>query len=157
MRNTTYALLIIIAWGASAMAGGMRAAPASLARAHAPVGLQADGRVIVPTNQVLSPAGFQVTFPGWPTDLALSPDGRLLAVLNSSGLVLIRVEDRAIMQTLPLARDGNSFTGIAWTPDGTAVTRGEYRARSSAAWRHSAPPSTARAPVAAIPPRAASR
>jgi YVTN family beta-propeller protein len=121
MRNTTYALLIIIAWGASAMAGGMRAAPASLARAHAPVGLQADGRVIVPTNQVLSPAGFQVTFPGWPTDLALSPDGRLLAVLNSSGLVLIRVEDRAIMQTLPLARDGNSFTGIAWTPDGSAI------------------------------------
>ncbi len=39
-------------------------------------GDSSDGRIVVPTNQVLSPAGRQVTFSGRPTDLALSPDGR---------------------------------------------------------------------------------
>jgi len=42
------------------------------------VGLQPDGRVVVPTNQILEPAGTQVTFPGRPVDLALSEDGKLL-------------------------------------------------------------------------------
>ncbi len=41
------------------------------------VGELKDGRIVVPTNQVLSPMGRQVAFPGRPTDLALSPDRRL--------------------------------------------------------------------------------
>ena len=49
------------------------------------VGRQADGRILVPTNQILSPAGRQVVFPGRPVDLvmasALKPRlrGRILA------------------------------------------------------------------------------
>ena len=35
------------------------------------VGLQPDGRIVVPTNQILQPAGTQVTFPGRPVDLLL--------------------------------------------------------------------------------------
>jgi YVTN family beta-propeller protein len=97
------------------------AAAAELDRDRAAVGRQADGRIIVPTNQVLEPAGFQVEFPGRPTDLALSPDGALLAVMNSRDLVLIRVEDRAIMQTLPLPGGGHAFVGIVWARDGSEI------------------------------------
>jgi YVTN family beta-propeller protein len=70
---------------------------------------------------VLNPAGFQVEFPGRPTDIALSPDGALLAVMNKDSLVLIRVRDRAIMQTLPLPKGGHTFVGIIWAPDGSAI------------------------------------
>ncbi|MCD6597693.1 MAG: hypothetical protein J7L04_08405 [Bacteroidales bacterium] len=65
------------------------------------VGPQPDGSILVPTNQLLRPAGFQITFPGRPVDLSLSPDGKWLAVLNKNSLDLIRVLDRTIMQTLP--------------------------------------------------------
>ena len=37
------------------------------------VGPQPDGSILVPTNQLLRPAGFQVTFPGRPVDIALLP------------------------------------------------------------------------------------
>lgn len=64
------------------------------------VGPQPDGSILVPTNQLLRPAGFQILFPGRPVDLALSNDGKWLAVLNKNSLDLIRVLDRTIMQTL---------------------------------------------------------
>jgi Dual specificity phosphatase, catalytic domain len=41
-------------------------AAGALAQNDVKVGLQPDGRIIVPTNQVLKPAGTQVTFPGRP-------------------------------------------------------------------------------------------
>jgi YVTN family beta-propeller protein len=86
---------------------------------RAVVGRQPNGQIVVPTNQVLNPAGFQVEFPGRPTDLALSPDGNLLAVLNNASLVIIRINDRAIMQMLPTP--GHTFVGLAWTPDGRTI------------------------------------
>ncbi len=46
------------------------------------VGPQPDGSFLVPTNQLLRPAGFQVYFPGRPVDLALIPDKKLLIVKN---------------------------------------------------------------------------
>ena len=51
------------------------------------VGPQADGSILVPTNQLLRPAGFQMLFPGRPVDLALSPDGKWLAVLDRKSVV----------------------------------------------------------------------
>ena len=77
------------------------------------IGQQPDGSILVPTNQLLRPAGFQLLFPGRPVDLALSPDGKWLAVLNKNSLDLIRVLDRTIMQTLPL-KGGGSFNGVAF-------------------------------------------
>ena len=84
------------------------------------VGPLADGRVIVPTNQVLSPAGWQVTFAGRPTDLALSPDGRHLAALCHKQIVVIDIELRQAVQKVPYAtlHGGGSFNGISYTPDG---------------------------------------
>src|SRR5205085_2563785 len=61
------------------------------------VGQTADGRIVVPTNQVLKPAGSQVTFPGRPSDLALSPNGRWLAVLSRREVVSIEVESGKVL------------------------------------------------------------
>jgi len=83
------------------------------------VGPQEDGRIIVPTNQVLSPAGRQVIVGGRPTDVALSPDGRWLAVLNLREVVLVNVESGEVVGKAP-NRD-ESFKGIVFAPDGKRV------------------------------------
>ena len=57
------------------------------------VGVQPDGRIVVPTNQILKPAGRQVTFPGRPVDLALAEDGKVLVVKNMRDLVFIDLAD----------------------------------------------------------------
>jgi len=90
------------------------------------IGQQPDGSVLVPTNQLLRPAGFQLLFPGRPVDLALSPDGKWLAVLNKNSLDLIRVLDRTIMQTLPL-KGGGSFNGVAFSSDGNRIYASQSR------------------------------
>ena len=66
------------------------------------VGLQPDGRIVVPTNQILQPAGKQVTFPGRPVDLVLTHGGKTLVVKNMRNLVFIDVATGAIKQTLAL-------------------------------------------------------
>jgi YVTN family beta-propeller protein len=66
------------------------------------VGRQPDGRIVVPTNQVLSPAGKQVTFPGRPVDLAFADEGKTLVVKNMGSLVFIDVATARIKQTLEL-------------------------------------------------------
>jgi YVTN family beta-propeller protein len=69
------------------------------------VGLQPDGRIVVPTNQVLKPAGTQVTFPGRPVDVALAEGGKTLVVKNMRDLVFIDVATAKIKQTLELHPD----------------------------------------------------
>jgi YVTN family beta-propeller protein len=68
------------------------------------IGMQSDGSVIVPTNQVLRPAGKQVTFLGRPVDLALTEDGKTLVVKNLRDLLFIDVATAKIRQTLELDR-----------------------------------------------------
>ena len=74
-------------------------------------GLQADGRIVVPTNQILTPAGKQITFPGRPVDLLLSPDEKTLIVKNMRGLVFIDETSARITQTLA-SPAGFSVTGL---------------------------------------------
>ncbi len=83
---------------------------------HSHVGPQANGRIIVPTNQVLTPAGRQVIVGGRPTDVALSPNGRWLAVLNLREVQLVNVESGDIVSSAP--NKSESFKGIAFAPDG---------------------------------------
>src|SRR5262245_51376085 len=66
------------------------------------VGLQPDGRIVVPTNQILQPAGKQVTFPGRPVDLLLIEDGKTLVAKNMKNLVFIDAATGAVKQTLAL-------------------------------------------------------
>lgn len=79
------------------------------------VGEQPDGTILVPTNQLLKPAGFQVYFPGRPVDLALLSDKGLLSVKNKNSLDLIRLSDRTILQSLQFSKSGASFTGIYYS------------------------------------------
>ena len=85
------------------------------------VGIQPDGSILVPSNQLLRPAGFQVYLPGRPVDLALTPDGKFLLVKNKDDLDLIRLSDRTVMQSLPFEKSGASFTGICLSPDGNSI------------------------------------
>jgi YVTN family beta-propeller protein len=66
------------------------------------VGVQPDGRIVVPTNQILKPAGRQVTFPGRPVDLLLIEEGKTLVAKNMRDLVFIDPATGAVKQTLTL-------------------------------------------------------
>lgn len=79
------------------------------------VGIQPDGSILVPTNQLLRPAGFQVYLPGRPVDLVFIPNKGLLAIKNKNSLELIRTTDRTILQSLPFPKSGASFKGIYYS------------------------------------------
>src|SRR5438046_2804763 len=65
-----------------------------------PIGVQPDGRIVVPTNQVLKPAGQQVTFAGRPVALAWFDAGKTLAVMSMKGLIFLDAATGKIRQTL---------------------------------------------------------
>src|SRR5262245_11878271 len=77
------------------------------------VGVQRDGRIVVPTNQILQPAGTQVSFPGRPVDLLAIEDGRTLVVKNRLDLVFIDVATGAVRQTLPSTPRGQTAVGFS--------------------------------------------
>jgi len=84
------------------------------------IGPQPDGSILVPTNQLLRPAGFQIQFHGRPVDLAISPNGKWMAVLNKNHLELIQVNDRTIFQRLEIKK-GGSYNGLAFSEDGNKI------------------------------------
>ena len=73
-------------------------------------------RIVVPTNQVLSPIGKQVAYGGRPADLAMSPDGRWLAVLDRGQRAHDRSRSGKVVGRVP--HKGGSYAGIVFTPDG---------------------------------------
>ena len=77
------------------------------------VGPQPDGSILVPSNQLLRPAGLQIFMPGRPVDLVLTSNGDYLLVKNMKSLDLIRLSNKSVLQTLPFGdKLGASFTGI---------------------------------------------
>ncbi len=80
------------------------------------VGDSDPARIVVPTNQVLSPLGRQVAYGGRPTDLALSPDGRWLAVLDRGQVLSINPVSGQVVARAP--HKGGSYAGLVFTPDG---------------------------------------
>ena len=88
---------------------------------QAVVGPHGDGTYVVPTTQVLNPAGTTVEFPGRPVGIAVHPDGRLLAIKNRGDVVFFDAVDCRIVQTLGMPKGGSAFCGIAWTDDGSRV------------------------------------
>jgi len=85
------------------------------------VGPQSDGSVLVPSNQILRPAGFQVSLPGRPVDLSLISEGNFLLVKNIKSLDLIGLKDKTLMQSLPYGKCGASFTGICLSKDNSHI------------------------------------
>ena len=82
------------------------------------VGVQDDGRILVPNGQTLTPAGTHIEVNDRPLGMVVSPNGALLAVVTGShfnprALHLIDVNTRTLRQTIPVA---NSFVGVAFSP-----------------------------------------
>ncbi len=107
------------------------------------VGRAGNGRVVLPVNQVITPAGTQIELHGLrPQVLALSPDGKILVTSGKTHDLLVVDPDRqTIVQTVSLPDDRvitkvagvsphilkpdrdeqASFTGLVFSPDGTRL------------------------------------
>jgi YVTN family beta-propeller protein len=89
----------------------------------AQVGPNAYGEHLVPTGQLVRPAGATITFSGRPVDLTLSPDGRRLYVKDNRGLVVLDAQTWRLLQELPFPKEktGGSMHGLAVRRDGKRV------------------------------------
>lgn len=85
---------------------------------RAAVGPMGDGTWVVPTTQHIAPAGDTKLFPGRPVSLALTPDGKTIAVKNIDSVLFFDTQSREIIQTLRIPHGGTSFEGIAFSKDG---------------------------------------
>jgi YVTN family beta-propeller protein len=86
------------------------------------VGVQPDGRIVVPTNQILKPAGRQITFPGRPVDIALAEKNQVLVVKNMRNLIFIDRATGKIRQTLSAAgKTKAGFSVVGLVVDGDQV------------------------------------
>jgi YVTN family beta-propeller protein len=87
------------------------------------IGVQPDGSIVVPTGQLLTPAGTHIEVNDRPLGMVLSPNRRMLAVVTGSNfnpraLHLIDVNTRTVKQTIGIA---NSFVGVAFSPAGNRI------------------------------------
>ena len=121
-----------------------QALPEAQSPTQRPVGQIGTNRYYTPVNQVIAPAGIQVELPGMrPQAIALSPNGRLLVTAGKThDLVVIDPATGTITQRVPLPSDKAtdvtpesvseeilhpdkegqiSFTGLAFSPDGTRI------------------------------------
>jgi YVTN family beta-propeller protein len=94
--------LSLRSWTVGLVLAGLTAVQADTPPDQVKVGRQPDGSIVVPTNQVLRPAGKQITFPGRPVDLAFGDEGRTLVVKNMGSLLFIDAASGQIKQTLEL-------------------------------------------------------
>jgi len=118
------------------------ASPNDFETTTAAVGLQSNNEFVTPANQIIAPAGYQLELPGIrPQALALSPDHQILAVAGlTHELIIVNPATAKIAQhvslpsggapdTTPVAsgilkpdtKAGISFTGLAFSPDGSRI------------------------------------
>ncbi len=98
-----------------------------------PVGELKDGRIVVPTNQVLHPAGNEVTFPGRPVDLAFAENGRLLVAKSMRELVFLDPATGKVRQTLALPQDKDKKDRNGFSVVGLVIHEGCVYATGSPA------------------------
>ncbi len=116
--------VVLLAMATQASAQRSAAAAEADAYDRAKVGELGDGRIVVPTNQVLSPLGRQVAYGGRPTDLALSPNGRWLAALDRSGVLIVDPVAGKIVDRAPQKAGG--YAGLIFTPDGKRLLASSF-------------------------------
>ncbi|MFN0137776.1 MAG: phosphoesterase, partial [Phycisphaerae bacterium] len=85
------------------------------------VGPIGDGSTVVPTAQLVRPAGDTVECSGRPIDIALAPDASVLYAKDNRGLVVVHAQTLRILQEVAFAGGGGSMVGIAVSPDGARV------------------------------------
>ncbi len=83
------------------------------------VGVSRGGKTVVTSNQVLEPAGRLVTFSGRPTDLALGPGGKRLAVLSMREVLVLDPHSGRILSRARFG--GGSYAGILFSKDGRTL------------------------------------
>lgn len=96
--------------------------PSSVTR----IGRLPDGTIITPIGQRLRPWGRRVEFDGRPNSIALSPDGRLLAIANITSLDLLNLRTNQRQSYAYVGFRGHTGTGespqgLAFSPNGTTV------------------------------------
>jgi YVTN family beta-propeller protein len=92
------------------------------------VGRQADGSVLNPDNQYVTPAGVSIEQTGRPMDLAVRPDGHTAVDLTKSGNGLFTVVDlighKVLQQYTPPKGTGSGnvgVTGLLYSRDGNTL------------------------------------
>jgi YVTN family beta-propeller protein len=93
------------------------------------VGPQPDGSFVVPTNQVVTPAGTQINFNGRPLAIAVSPNQKTAAILNtgtgpdfnllSEPIVVVDLYTGAVIQQFNPGARNASYDGVIYSQDGT--------------------------------------
>jgi YVTN family beta-propeller protein len=90
-----------------------------------PAGPQGNGTSITPQGWFVSPAGVQTQLGDRPFGIALSPDGKFLAVTNDGASTQsIMIVDRAsstVVQEIDYNAPAGVFVGIAYSPDGSKL------------------------------------
>ncbi len=92
-------------------------------KTQAPVGKQAEGLFLVPTNQMLHPWGEQAIIPGRPVDMTYDSQKRILAVLNWREVLFLDGSTGAKLANVP--SKSTSYTGIAFRPGNREVWASE--------------------------------
>lgn len=87
------------------------------------IGIQPNGQILIPTGQMLSPAGTHIEVNDRPLGMAVSPDHTTLAVatgsnFNPKAVHLINLASNRVTQTITV---GDSFVGIAFSNDGNTL------------------------------------
>src|SRR5215813_3067703 len=87
------------------------------------VGIQQVGQYLIPTGQLLTPAGDHVEVNDRPLGMVVSPDGQTVIVgtgsnFNPRAIHLIDVNSKSVKQTIPI---GDSFVGIVLNKAGTTL------------------------------------
>jgi YVTN family beta-propeller protein len=87
------------------------------------IGKQPDGSILIPTGQLLRPAGTHIQVNDRPLGMSLSPNGLTLAVatgsnFNPNALHLIDVASKTVIQTIPLK---SSFVGVTFNKAGDTI------------------------------------
>ena len=87
------------------------------------VGRQPNGSVVLPNGQTITPAGAHIEINDRPLGIAVSPDGAQAAVATASNFApravhFIDLATETLAQTIPI---GNSFGGVAYSPDGNTL------------------------------------
>ncbi len=139
LRTAALAASIVLLLTASSGRSGVPAA-----QDKETVGLKPGGRTIVPVNQLVTPFGILSTLPGLrPQALALSPDGKLLAVSGKThALIILNATTGKILQQVALPAEEQkeqhpqvvspmildpdeqgqlSYTGLVFAPDGRRI------------------------------------
>jgi YVTN family beta-propeller protein len=87
------------------------------------LGKQPSGVFLVPSNQLLAPWGTQTLIQGRPVDMAFTADRRLLAILNTKGVLLADPATGAALGNI-VSRT-TSYAGVVFRPDGREIWASE--------------------------------